>query len=196
MKPFMTIILLTISITVMAIEYVPTREADVSDPALAITKDNDGNWLEITTREWQDVVLTDEGEKSYVYQQGYNYQKQQGFLKTYTTDKKLVNETYGAQNGGMVSKEELLLAFELFKKHEAIHNVLAKEKTPIYVFGGFGYADKSSKAACYYGQRCVHVFAHTDTKEMIAHAIVKLNDRTVPYPDFDGLNDKNKKEVK
>ena len=196
MKSKLTILLLTITFTAIGIEYVPTREADISDPALSISKDKDGEWLEITTREWHDVVLTDEGEKSYIYHQGYNYKKQKGFIKTYTTDKKPVNEMYGADTGGMVSKEELMLAFDIFKKHGDIHKILAKETTPIYVFGGFGYADKSPKGACYNGQRCLHVFAHTDTKEMIAHAIIKLNDKTVPYPDYDGLNDKNKKEVK
>ncbi|WP_154223306.1 hypothetical protein [Marinicella rhabdoformis] len=190
MKIILTAIVIMASITVNAIEYVPIRDADVSEPAMSITKDKEGAWLEVTAREWQDVVFTDDGEKSYIYQQGYNYQKQKGFLKTYTTDRKLVNEVYTPESGGMVSREELMKAFEIFKNHDAIHETLAKEITPIYIFGGFGYADKTPNAACYLGQRCVHVFAHTDSKDMIAHAIVKLNDQTIPYPDFDGLNAK------
>lgn len=174
-----------------AIEYASINKADLSNPALNITTDDQGQWLEITASEWHDVVFTDEGEKPYLYRIGYNYKMQQGFLRTYTPDMKLVSEVYDKKTGGMVSREELLLAFDIFKADPDIQAVLAKENEPINVFGGFGYADKLPEQACYIGQRCVHVFAHTKSRSMVAHAIVKLNDKSIPYPDFDGINNKN-----
>ncbi len=191
------LIMLLIGTTAQAVEYAPIRNQDLSAPALNVTEDDQGNWLEITASEWRDVVYTDEGQASYVYQMGYNYQKQQGFLRTYTPDMQLVSEVYNAQSGGMVSREELLLAFELFKAHPEINQVLASEQALIHLYGGFGYADQHADGVCYQGnknRRCVHVFAHTDSKSMVAHAIVKLSDRTIPYPDFDGIY--TKKEVK
>ena len=185
-----SIILVLLCWQIHAIEYAPILDSDISAPALNITNDDQGNWLEITSKEWRDVVFTDKGEQAYIYQHGYNYQKQEGFLRTFTLDRKLVSETHSPSGGGMVSREELLLAFELFKNHKEILKTLEKETIPIYIFGGFGFADKKPDQACYHGQRCVHVFAHTDEKEMIAHAIVKLNDRSIPYPDFDGINKK------
>ncbi len=173
--------------TAHAIEYDKIYEQDLSAPALKITKDEHGNWLEITTNQWHDVVYTDEGEKSFVYQQAYNYQKQTGILRVYTPDMKLVEEVSQVEGGGMASREEIMRSFEIFKKHPEIHQVLAKEDEPIKLFGGFGYIDKQADQACYQGKRCVHVFAHTESKSMVAHAIVKLSDQSVPYPDFDGL---------
>lgn len=186
-------LLVTICCSVEAVEYMPIYEADLSSPALKITTNEQGQWLEITASEWHDVVFTDEGQKSYLYRLGYNYKKQQGFLRTYTPDMKLVSEVFDEKTGGMVSREELLLAFDIFKADPKIHAVLTQESEPINIFGGFGYADKLPEEACYLGQRCVHVFAHTKSKSMVAHAIVKLNDQSIPYPDFDGIN--NKKEV-
>lgn len=188
MKSITITFLLSMMTAVSAIEYVPIKESDISEPAIAITKGKNGQWLEITSREWQDVVYTENGNKSYIYQLGYNYEKQKGFLRTFTPQRKLVNETYNAMTGGMVTREELMKAFEIFKKNKMVVSILEKESAPIYIFGGFGYADKHKDQACYYGQRCVHVFAHTDDNELIAHAIVKLNDDTVPYPDYDRLN--------
>jgi hypothetical protein len=189
------LILMTLTGQLQAIEYDKVYEQDLSANALKITRDEQGNWLEITANEWHDVVFTEQGEKAYIYQQGYNYQKQSGFLRTYTPDKKLVSEVWSPEGGGMVSREEILLSFELFKKHPEINQVLAKENEAIKLFGGFGYVDNEPNQACYQGKRCVHVFAHTDSKTMVAHAIVKLSDQTIPYPDFDGLYNK-KEEIK
>ena len=168
----------------LAIEYAPIYDQDLSNPAIKITQDEQGNWIEITTNQWHDVVYTDEGKKSYVYQQAYNYQKQVGFMRVFTPEMELVSESQNPMGGGMVSREELLAAFEIFKSNPLINEQMEQE---IKLFGGFGYVDKNKQDPCYQGQRCVHVFAHTESKTMVAHAIVKLNDHSVPYPDYDGL---------
>lgn len=191
MKVFF-ILLILMAFQVAAIEYDQIYDYDLSTPAIKITKDDQGNWIEIITSQWHDVVQTEQGEKSYVYQNAYNYQLKTGFLRTYTPAMELVSEVKMPGGGGMASREEILLSFELFKKHPEIQQVLAQEKEPIKLFGGFGFQDQKPEQACYLGQRCVHVFAHTDTKALVAHAIVKLNDQSIPYPDFDGLY--NKKE--
>ncbi len=191
MKKLTTAILL-VAFQAQAIEFDKIYDYDLSAPAIKITKDAQGNWVEITTNQWHDQVQTEEGKKSYIYQQAFNYQLETGFLRTYTPEMELVNEVKNAEGGGMASREEILLSFELFKKHPEINQVLAQEKEPIKLFGGFGYQDSSPDKACYQGKRCVHVFAHTVSKPLIAHAIVKLTDQSIPYPDFDGLY--NKKE--
>jgi hypothetical protein len=170
-----------------AIDFAPIYDQDLSNPAIKITRDEQGNWLEIITNQWHDVVYTDDGKKSYIYQQAYNYQKQTGFLRTFTPDMQPVSETQNPMGGGMISREELLVAFKIFKSNPVVIKLLEQEKEPIKVFGGFGYVDKNKQEPCYQGQRCVHVFAHTESKTMVAHAIVKLNDQSVPYPDYDGL---------
>jgi len=177
-----------------AIEYKPIFEHDLSNPAIKITQDEQGNWIEITTNQWHDVVYTNEGKQTFVYQQAYNYQKEIGFLRVFTTEMELVSESQNPLGGGMVAREELLAAFEIFKSNPAINEQLKKEKEAIYLFGGFGYLDKNKQDPCYQGQRCLHVFANTQSKALVAHAIVKLNDHSVPYPDVDGLM--KTKEVK
>ena len=106
----------------------------------------------------------------------------------------MVDEVKQVEGGGMASREEIMLSFEIFKNHPEIHQVLAKQDEPIKLFGGFGYIDKQADQACYQGKRCVHVFAHTKSKSMVAHAIVKLSDKSIPYPDFDGLYSNKEEE--
>ncbi|WP_223787619.1 hypothetical protein [Marinicella meishanensis] len=178
--------------TAHAIKYDTIYEQDLSAPAIKITQDDAGNWVEITTSQWQDTVQSDEGQKSFIYQLSFNYVEKTGYLRTYTTDMALVSEVKHPDGGGMASREEIMRSFEIFKQHPDIIKVLQQEQEPIKLFGGFGYADDEPGQSCYQGQRCVHVFAHTESKALVAHAIVKLSDQSVPYPDFDGLY--NKKE--
>ena len=169
----------------MAVEYLPLQEHDVPNPAKHITYDDRGNWLEVTVNEWKDRVKTDEGVQSYIYNQGYNYQKQLGFLRVFTLDHQLVSEEYSVDYDGMVAREEMLLAYELIKKDPTVDAVFKQQSETIELQGGFNYADSKSEQVCSKGMRCVHVFANTPTKALILHAIVKLSDKTVPYPLFD-----------
>lgn len=179
------IYLLLICLGVNAQQFEPYYEADLPNPAINITKDKDGNFVEVTVNEWHDSVYTKEGNKNYIYRQGYNYKKKQGFIRTFSTDNKLLVEKYSEKYDGMVVREEMLQAFELFKHDPTISKLLKSTKEPITIHGGFNYEDSEKVAACSPGNRCVHVIASTPTIAVLAHAIVKLVDKSVPYPTYD-----------
>ncbi|MCX7553941.1 hypothetical protein OS175_08620 [Marinicella sp. S1101] len=181
------LILLTFLVTLPAWsqQFEPYFEADLPNPAIAITKDDAGEWLEITVNEWHDSVYTKTGNKHYIFQQGYNYKKKQGFIRTYTPERELVNEKYAAEYDGMVVREEMLEGFEIFKKNPQVKALLKNAEEPITLHGGFNFEDDNKHEPCYKGNRCVHVFASTPTISVLAHAIVKLSDRSVPYPSYD-----------
>lgn len=185
MRKVSIICLVLIFNSTLAVEFLPLSEHDVPNPAKSISLDEQGNWLEITVNQWKDRVRTDDGMKSYQYEQGYNYQKKQGFVKVYTLDKELVSQDYSVDYDGMVAREEMLIAYNLVKKNPVIQAVFAKQDEAIELQGGFNYTDSKEGQACSKGERCVHVFANTATKALVLHAVVRLSDRTVPYPMFD-----------
>jgi len=193
MRIVFSMVLFSLMSMVHAVEFLPLAENDVPNPAKKITLDNQGNWLEITVNEWKDRVKTEAGVKKYVYRQGYNYQKQQGFVRVYTLDQKLVSEEYSVDYDGMVAREEMLVAYDLIKKDPTIQAVLEQHDEVIELQGGFNYADVGDDQICSKGQRCVHVFANTPTKALILHAVVRLSDRTVPYPVLDPKKLKKRK---
>ena len=167
------------------LEFEPYYEADLPNPAIEITRDEQGHWLEVTVNEWHDSVYTKEGHKDYIFQQGYNYAKKAGFIRTYTPDKKLVNEKYAPEYDGIVVREEMLKGFELFKQNPQVMAQLQTSDEPITLHGGFNFEDDNAHEPCFKGNRCVHVFASTPTISVLAHAIVKLSDESVPYPTYD-----------
>lgn len=163
----------------------PYYEADLPNPAIEIIKDEVGNFKEVTVNEWQDSVYTKEGNKDYIYRQGYDYSKKQGFIRTYTLNRELVFEEYSAKYDGMVVREEMYQAFELFQNDSDVAKLLNSAKEPITIHGGFNYEDNQQQGECSPGNRCVHVIASTPTIPVLAHAVVKLSDKTVPYPEYD-----------
>ena len=174
-----------ISSNAMGVKFANHFEADLPNPAVNITKDENGNFIEVTVNEWHDSVYTKEGNKNYIFHQGYDYSRKEGFIRTYTSDKKLVNENYSNQIDGMVVREEMMIAFELFKKHPMVKKLLEQHDETITLHGGFNFEDDNANQPCFPGNRCVHVFASSDSKAIVAHSIVKLADQTVPYPAFD-----------
>ncbi len=177
-------LLLCLSSTAWAIEYREFTEQDLPNPAKKITLDGQGNWLELTVNEWKDVVETKEGKQKRIFTQGYNYQKRQGFIRVHSFQGELLNETYSEEYDGMVTREEMMLAYDLFKKHEVNRKVLEQQNEPIELQGGFNYADQGKGQPCSIGLRCVHVFASTPSKPLILHSVVRLTDQTIPYPEF------------
>ncbi|MDJ1140433.1 hypothetical protein [Marinicella marina] len=199
-------ILLLTSLTfnpALALEILPFYESDLPPWAIAIKKNESGEFLEVTTNQWHDKVMTDEGEKRFIYRQGHDYIKRQGFLRTYTHDEQLVNEVYDVENDASVIREEIFIAFELFKMHPEIRKLLIDEGQPIILNGGFNYLDKEPTQPCYFGNRCVHVMASSANTAMVAHAVVRLSDKSIPYPHFDtdkateqGIKNRIKKVLK
>ncbi len=189
----MKIILLLIGLSnaVCAIEYREFTEQDLPNPAKKITLDEQGNWLELTVNEWKDVIETKEGKKKRVFTQGYNYQKRQGFIRSHSLEGQLLSEVYSADFDGMVTREEMMLAYDLFKNHETAKKILEAQNEPIELQGGFNYADQGEGKPCSKGLRCVHVFASTPTKALILHSVVRLTDKSIPYPEFNHHQKKN-----
>ncbi|WP_395376645.1 hypothetical protein [Marinicella sp. W31] len=168
-----------------AIEYADVKLGDLPGPAVKIVRDGDNNFQDVMMREWTDRVYTDEGTQQYVYQQGYDYSKKEGYIRVLDLQGNIVREEYSAKTDGGVSREETQLAFELFKAHPEIQKQLQNLKEKIYIYGGFNYLDQKSDQACYSGNRCVHIFASTISNPLVAHAVVRLNDKTIPYPEYD-----------
>ena len=168
-----------------AYEFDKVYDHDLPGPALKIVRDENNNFKDIIMRQWSDQIQTKSGKKHYTYQQGYSYEKKQGYLRTLDKDGSVVNETYSIKNDGGVSKEEVLLAFELFKAHPDIQKQLADVDERLYIYGGFNYLDQEENAPCYWGNRCLHVFVSTKSDPVVAHAIVKLTDKSIPYPKYD-----------
>jgi hypothetical protein len=165
--------------------------ADIPQPALEISYKDDGNILQVTHGSWMDRVRTKEGMKYRKYEQGYNYEKKQGFIRVFNQQGDLLQETWNKNIDGGVSKEELLKAFELFKDNDIVKAQLKNADTSITIHGGFNYQDRKE---CELGSRCVHVFASTPKVDILAHSIVRLSDNTVAYPDFENNENIIKKE--
>ena len=181
----LTVILILFSTAAVALEFEPYYEADLPNLAVKITKDEQGNFIEVTVNEWHDSVYTKEGHKNYIFQQGYDYSRKEGFIRTYSPERTLINETYSYRYDGMVVREEMLQAFELFKTNADVLKLLSAVNEPITLHGGFNFEDENADMPCYPGNRCVHVFASTPSVAVVAHSIVKLADKTVPYPAYD-----------
>ena len=164
--------LVLISTSSLALKIEPYYEADLPNLAIDITRDDTGKFIEVTVNEWHDTIYTKEGTKNYIYRQGYNYQKKKGFIRTYSPEMKLLFEEYSEKNDGMVVREEMLVAFDLFKADSTVAKLLSDTNEPITIHGGFNYEDKKPTEACYPGNRCVHVIASTPSVAVLAHAIV------------------------
>lgn len=178
-------------------QFKPCFEADLPNPAIALTRDSTNEIIEVVVNEWKDYVYMKEGSKHLIFQQGYDYSKKQGFIRTFSINKQLINEQYSAEYDGMVAREELLVAFEIFKKTTELQSIFNSANEPITLQGGFNYTDPNINDACYMGNRCVHVFASTSENSILAHAIVRLNDKSIPYPFFDlEIHNQNRQELK
>ncbi|VAW44314.1 hypothetical protein MNBD_GAMMA02-1210 [hydrothermal vent metagenome] len=181
----LVIFTLFVSVSISAQEFVPSFEEDLTNPAVKFTLDKKGGFKEVVVLRWHDSVYTKNGHINYTFEQGFDYPKKQGFIRTYDAENKLINEDYSYKYDGIVAREELLQVFEIFKSNPSVKKILAEIKEPITLHGGFSYADKEESQPCYSGNRCVHVFASIPSNSVAAHAIVKLTDKSVPYPHFD-----------
>ncbi len=184
MKYLMIMMGFWITQSVFAVEYLKTREEDMPQPAVNIQYD-DGQITEVLVDEWSDVV-TLEGERiRLTYQHGYNYKQKKGFSRTLKPDGSVYHEEYSVEYGLMVSKEEMIQAFEVFKSDPNVKKVMSETTAPVNLYGGFGYQDKKPGQPCYKGNRCLHIMASNQNNSLILHSIVKLNDQSVPYPKYD-----------
>jgi hypothetical protein len=157
-------------------------EADLPRKAMHISFFENGSIKEVTVSTWTDRVNTKNGKKYYSYEQGFNYEEKKGFIKVFNESGKLIEEKRDSAIDGGVSQEELLVAFKLFKANEVVKQHFASTNLELIVFGGFNYSDDK---ACILGSRCVHVLAATKEHMVLAHAIVRLTDQKVVYPNFD-----------
>lgn len=171
-------------------------QSDLPRKAFDITYDDSGKIIELIASQWHDRVKTKDGGKAYVkYEQGYNYQKKEGFFKTYDNAGNLTNEKWDKSIDGGVSQEEVLIAFNIFKNDISVKKQLSTIDEDIMIYGGFNFADSSE---CIPGNRCLHVFAYTLSRTILAHSIVRLTDSKVVYPIFDKqkYKERNSKIVK
>ena len=175
---------LLFSTSVFGIEFAPQREEDLPDPALDIIYDGK-DMVEVLVESWEDVVKLNGNTIRFTFLQGYNYKKKQGFNRTLNPDGSIYYEEYSADYNLMVSREEMMIAFEVFKKHPQVIKVLNQEGVPINLYGGFSFEDQQQNMPCYKGNRCVHIMASTSENSLVIHSIVKLNDLSVPYPMYD-----------
>ena len=165
--------------------------ADVPPSAIEIIYKEDGEFLQVTADSWTDRIKTEKGLRYHKFEQGYNYDKKQGFIKVFDEENNLIQETWDKNIDGGVAKEELLKAFELFKSNEVVKKQLKMADSNITIHGGFNYQDRLE---CQVGNRCVHVFASTNTVAILAHSVVRLADNSIAYPDFQNNKLINKKE--
>ncbi len=164
-------------------------DVDLPQKALEISYDDKGKIKQVTTNRWTDRVKTDKGRAYRKFEQGYNYHKKQGFNFVYNDKDELIDEVWNENIDGIVSQEELLIAFDLFKKNDLVKSQFAESDEKITIHGGFNFIDSSK---CKPGNRCVHVFASTPKIYILAHSVVRLTDSSVIYPDFNaGRNIKN-----
>ena len=157
-------------------------QADLPNKAIEISYDKKGKIKQVTVNRWNDRVKTKDGQVYYTFEQGYNYQKKQGFTRVLDTKGKLVKETWDNKIDGMVTREEMFVAFDLFKQNKKVQNHFKETQSVITIHGGFNFEDDKQ---CKVGNRCVHVFASTPTVAILAHSIVRLTDANVVYPDYD-----------
>ncbi len=178
----------------LAVDFLPHSQADLPSPALHISYDGT-EFEEVLVNEWKDVVMIDGKKRQFLYQQGYNYKKKEGFSRTINSDGSTYHEKYSVDHITMVSLEEMMVAFEIFKNHPDVKKILSKETLPISIYGGFSFNDKKKNEPCYKGTRCVHIMASSENNALLVNSIVKLNDKTVPYPVFD-MNELKKRDEK
>lgn len=156
--------------------------ADLPNKAIAISYDKKGKIKQVTVNSWVDRVKTDNGQAYHKFEQGYNYEKKQGFTTVHDDKGVLINETWDEKIDGMVSREEMFVAFELFKNNPKVQSHFAETQLQITIHGGFNFEDNTE---CKVGNRCVHVFASTPKVAILAHSIIRLTDDNVIYPDYD-----------
>lgn len=157
-------------------------QADLPRKAKSISYFDSGKIKELVKNSWTDRIKTDTGQVYYNYEQGYSYEKHQGFMKIYDMDGKIVEEKWSKNIDGAVSQEEALIAIDVFKNNKKIKSLFDTTNETIVIYTGFNFIDKT---ACKPGSRCVHVFARAGKITVFAHSIIRLTDLSVPYPEYD-----------
>lgn len=156
-------------------------QADLPRKAMDISYYDSGKIKELIISTWNDRIKTETGQTYYKYEQGYSYEKKQGFLKVYDLDGKLIEEKWDKAIDGGISQEEALVAIDLFKKNDAVKRQFSTTEKELVIYTGFNFLDKTE---CSQGNRCVHVFASSPDVSVLAHSIVRLTDLSVPYPEY------------
>ncbi len=175
-------LLVNLQISLAQSKFEPTYSYDLPPKGENIVYDKQGGIQTITTSTWVDRVKTKNGLHYHKFVQGFDYQKKQGFIRIYDDKGKLLQENWNKNIQGGVAQEELLKAFELVKNNPIVKKHFKQTKDKISLYGGFNFIDNSQ---CQLGNRCVHVMANTVNNPMVAHAIVRLTDAKVVYPDYD-----------
>lgn len=157
-------------------------QADLPEKAIKIDYKKNGKIKEVMVSSWFDRVKTKDGPMYRKFEQGYSYKKKKGYIKIYDDNGKLLSEKWSKKIDGGVSKEEVLVAFDLFKKNKIVNHHLAKTDLLLTIHGGFNFQDNKK---CKPGNRCVHVFASTSEVGIMAHSIIRLSDEKVVYPNYD-----------
>ncbi len=176
------VMLLGFSTNAKEIKIRPFNEADLPQKALSISYKKNGQIKELVMSQWVDRIKTKDGMVYRKYQQGYSYNKKKGFLKVFNLEGKLLNKKWSKKIDGGITKEELLIAYDLFKKNKDVHEHMQKTNLAITLHGGFNYEDDKK---CKPGNRCVHIFAATAENAILAHSIIRLSDAKVVYPEYD-----------
>jgi len=183
-KITLTIILLMLSTSIFGKNsFKELRDSDLPRKAKSIVYDDSGKIIELVKNSWSDRLKSkDGGHVYYSYEQGYNYEKKQGFLKVYDDKKNLIEEKWDKEIDGAICQEEALIAFDVFKNNAKVKKQFALTDEVIELQTGFNFQDDDK---CKLGNRCVHVFASAGDVTVLAHSIVKLSDLSVPYPEYD-----------
>ncbi len=160
---------------------------DLPPLAPEIRFDDEGHIEWLVVSEWTDRVVIDGERVYYNYRQGYDYLKREGFIQVHDLKGNLVRERSGTDIGPGVSREELLVAFDVIKQDPAIRTRLEQANGPVHLHGGFNFSgsEGDSQRECRDGMRCVRVMASTETTASVIHSVVRLNDRTVVFLDYD-----------
>ncbi len=183
MKNIIFIIVLLLSTNASSVnKFREAFQADLPRKAVKISYLEDGSINEVIVSSWNDRVKTKTGQAYRKFEQGFSYVKKQGYIKSYDDKGKVLNVKWDKSIDGGVSQEEVLKAFDLFKNNTIVKQRFAATELEINIYGGFNFSDET---ACQPGNRCVHVFASTTQVPVLAHAIVRLTDARVIYPEFD-----------
>ena len=179
---YLILLLITLNANAQKSKFRPFNEADLPQKALSISYKKNGDIKELIMSQWVDRIKTDDGMVYRKYQQGYNYKKKKGFIKVFDLEGKLLNLKWSKNIDGGITKEELLVAYELFKNNKKVKKHMQETNLPITLHGGFNYQDKKR---CKPGKRCVHIFASTAENAILAHSIIRLSDAKVVIPEYD-----------
>lgn len=155
---------------------------DLPPKAHAISYDDKGHIKQVTTSRWFDRVKTENGLVYQKFEQGYSYEKKQGFNFIYNDKDELLKENWNKNIGGGVSREELLIAFDVFKKDKTVQSHLKGKGETVSIHGGFNFIDNDK---CQQGNRCVRVFASSPSIGLLVQSVVRLNDLSVVFPNID-----------